>query len=83
MSATLASLSPAAEAVVAAILHLTPKEKAEVVEFLQSDVAEDEFPEWQMAIVRERLQRMDAGHSIPIPLEEALVSLNKKWSRES
>jgi hypothetical protein len=83
MSAVAPLLSPAAKAVLAAISQLSPTEKAEVVEFLQSGLAEEEFPEWQMEIVRERLQRLDEGKSIAIPLDEALAPLNRKWTRKS
>jgi hypothetical protein len=65
------------------IARLSREEKAVVAGLLQSEMDSEDFPQWQMDIVNERLQEFDEGKTKAIPLEEALASLDLKWARKS
>jgi hypothetical protein len=83
MSATLTS-TPVIDALMAAISCLSREEKAVLVERVQGEIhSEEEFPQWQMDIVEERLRRLDAGIDKAIPVEEAFKELDRKWGRKS
>lgn len=83
MSSSSLSISPPAKAVMAAIACLSHEDKAVVAGLLQSEMDSEDFPQWQMDIVNERLQQLDEGKTTAIPLEEALASLDLKWVRKS
>ncbi|TDU67291.1 putative addiction module component [Prosthecobacter fusiformis] len=83
MSASSPSLSPPAEAVMAAIAHLSREDKVVVASLLHREVESDDFPDWEMRIVHDRLDQLDEGKTKAIPLEEALASLDIKWARKS
>lgn len=83
MSSSSLSISPPAKAVMAAIACLSHEDKAVVAGLLQSEMDSEDFPQWQMGIVNERLQQLDEGKTTAIPLDEALASLDLKWVRKS
>jgi hypothetical protein len=83
MSASSLLISPPTKAVMANIARLSREEKAVVAGLLQSEMDSEDFPQWQMDIVNERLQEFDEGKTKAIPLEEALASLDLKWARKS
>lgn len=77
------TLSPPAQAVMAAISQLTPEDRAIVTDLLHTEAESADFPQWEMDIVNERLRRLDEGKTQAIPLEEALARLDQKWARKS
>ena len=83
MSASILTISPPARAVMSAIACLSHEDKAVVAGLLQSEMDSEDFPQWQMDIVNERLQQLDEGKTKAVPLEEALASLDLKWARKS
>jgi hypothetical protein len=83
MSASSLLISPPTKAVMANIARLSREEKAVVAGLLQSEMDSEDFPQWQMDIVNERLQELDEGKTTAIPLEEAMTSLDLKWARKS
>lgn len=83
MSACSLSISPPAKAVMSAIACLSREDKTVVASLLQSEIDSEDFPQWQMETVNERLQQFDEGKTKAVPLEEALASLDLKWARKS
>ena len=85
MSATLTS-NPVIDELLAAISRMNREEKQALVKCVQEQLVEtehEEFPEWQMDIVEERLRRLDAGLDKAIPLEKAFTELDRKWAGTS
>jgi len=82
MSATL-SVSPVLDTLLETISHLSREERVVLVERVQDMDQEEEFPQWQMDIVEERLRRLDAGLDKAIPIEVAFTELDRKWGRKS
>ena len=85
MSATLTS-NPVIDELLAAISRMNREEKQALVECVQEQLVEteqEEFPQWQMDIVEERLRRLDAGLDKAIPLEKAFTELDRKWAGTS
>jgi hypothetical protein len=67
----------------AAISCLSREEKEVLVERVRGGMhSEEEFPQWQMDIVEDRLSRLDAGLDKAIPIEEAFNELDHKWARK-
>lgn len=61
---------------------LSPEEKTWLLARMKAEL-DKEFPAWQKEIVQERLRMLDEGKTKAIPLAEALVELDAKWSRKS
>lgn len=77
-----APTSPLLESALAAVEKLSAAEKTWLMARVKAEL-DEEFPAWQMEIVKERLRMLDEGKTKPIPLTEALVELDAKWSRKS
>ena len=83
MSATLTS-TPVIDALMAAISCLSREEKAVLVERVQGEIhSEEEFPQWQMDIVEERLRSLENGTAELIPMEDVFAELDAKWGARS
>ena len=86
MSALAATPSSTLQSVLDAISRMNREEKQALVKSVQEQLIEseeEEFPQWQMDIVEERLRRLDAGLDKAIPLEEAFAELDRKWASKS
>lgn len=82
MSATLTS-TPVIDALMAAISCLTPEEKGVLVERVQDQMEkEEEIPQWQMDILKERETLYRKGLDEPIPVEEAFRQIRETLRKE-
>lgn len=79
------TVTPALDAILAAVALLTEEEKAVLVARVGRQASADSasFPHWEMDIVSERLRRLDDGLDQAIPLQEAFEKLDHRWARKS
>ena len=82
MSATTLTSTPVIDALMAAISCLSREEQVTLVEQVQGKLMEEDFPQWQMDIVEERLLRLDEGLDKAIPIEQAFRELDLKWAKK-
>jgi hypothetical protein len=82
MSATTLTSTPVIDALMAAISCLSREEQVTLVEQVQGKLMEEDFPQWQMDIVEERLRRLDEGLDKAIPIEQAFRELDLKWAKK-
>jgi len=82
MSATTLTSTPVIDALMAAISCLSREEQVILVEQVQGKLMEEDFPQWQMDIVEERLRRLDERLDKAIPIEQAFRELDLKWAKK-
>jgi hypothetical protein len=83
MSATTLTSTPVIDALMAAISCLSREEQVTLVEQVQGKLMEEDFPQWQMDIVEERLRSLENGTAELIPMEDVFAELDAKWGARS